>query len=91
MHGNGEPPTEVAIAAYLCADAFVGRAAPEPCSIDVEISVPGVRLLASCASGDLSGALADGTLDRVGALGGAVTSSKYGPDWSTDVWLPCES
>jgi signal transduction histidine kinase len=89
-HGTGEPPTEVAVAAYLCAEALVGRAAPEPLRIDVELAERGVRLVGRCSS-DLSEALADGVVDRVGALDGAVSTTREGRAWSTEVWLPCGS
>ena len=89
-HGADEPPTDIAIAAYLCARALVGRAAPEPCSINIEVTKPGVRLVGHSSS-DLSDVLGDGVLDRVGALDGSVTSTRNGLEWTTEVWLPCES
>jgi signal transduction histidine kinase len=90
VHGTGEPPIEVAGAAYLCAEAIVGRAAPRPCSIDVEVAEQGVRLVGR-SSGDLSEPLDDALLDRVGALGGVVRSTRDGAEWSMEVCLPCGS
>ena len=89
-HGDGELPTDVAVAAYLCAEALIARASPKPCRLDVDVGESGVRLVGRSA-GDLSDAIGDGVLDRVGALGGRVTSTRDGREWSTEVWLPCGS
>jgi signal transduction histidine kinase len=90
VHGEEEPPTEVAVAAYLCVVALVGRASPEPCAVDVDITEPGTRVVVR-SRGDLANPVDQDLLDRVGALGGTVTWTRDGGEWSVEVWLPCGS
>ena len=90
VHGEEEPPAEVAVAAFLCVLALVGQAAPEPCAVDIDITGAGTRVVVH-SSGDLAGPFDQDLLDRVGALGGNATWTRRGRVWSAEVWLPCES
>ena len=90
VHGEQEPPTEVAIAAYLCVAALVGRACPEPCGVHLDIAEPGARLVVR-SIGDLSNPVDQDLLDRVGALSGTVTCTRPAGEWSVEVWIPCGS
>ena len=90
VHGEGEPPAEVAVAAYLCVAALVEQAAPEPCVVEVDITDGGTRVVVR-GGRDAVTPLDPNLLDRVGALGGTVTRTEQSRRWSTEVWLPCVS
>ena len=90
VKGLGETPVEVAVAAYLCVAALVEQAGPEPCSVEVNSSDAGTRVVV-CGGRAPGDPLDQNLLDRVGALGGTVTQAEQGRGWSTEVWLPCVS
>ena len=90
VRGVGEPPAEVAVTAYLCVAALVAQAAPEACSVEVDSSDAGTRVVVRCGRAPAD-PLGQHLLDRVGALGGTVTRAEQGRGWSTEVWLPCVS
>ena len=90
VHESQEPPTEVAVAAYLCVAALIERASPQPCAVDVDTTDAGTRVLV-CSREDLADALDQDLLDRVGALGGTATVNTKGREWSVKVWFPCVS
>lgn len=90
VHGDQEPPPEVAVAAYLCVAALIEQGSPQPCAVDVDITEAGTRVLVRSAS-DLEEPLDQDLLDRIGALAGRATVDKDGHDRSVEVWLPCGS
>ena len=90
VHGEQEPPPEVAVAAYLCLAALIERASPQPCAVEVDVTEAGTRVLVRSGS-VLGDPLDQDLLDRIGALGGRATVDKDGHEWSVEVWLPCGS
>ncbi len=90
VHVAQEPPTEVAVAAYLCVAALIERASPQPCAVVVDTTDAGTRVLVRSRE-DLSDALDQDLLDRVGASGGTAMVSTEGREWSVKVWFPCVS
>ena len=90
VHGDEDPPTEVAVTAYLCAAALVRGASPQPCHLDLDIAESGVRLVVRSIS-DLSEPVDQDVLDRVGALGGTVSLTREDEESTAKVWLPCGS
>ena len=90
VHGDQEPPPEVAVAAYLCIAALIEQGSPQPCAVDVDITEAGTRVLVRSGS-DPGKALDQDLLDRIGALAGKATVDKDGHEWSVEVWLPCAS
>jgi signal transduction histidine kinase len=90
VHGAQEPPTEVAVATYLCVAALIERASPQPCAVVVDTTDAGTRVLVRSRE-DLTEALDQDLLDRVGASGGTATVSTEGREWSVRLWFPCVS